>query len=76
MRVIFVVVLTMAACLLFWTGAINVKIGDLNTEANWFSKTGTVAVLVGFFCGLSERALSSAIAGRATAFVGGIAGSK
>ncbi len=33
LRVIFVVVLTMAACLLFWTGAINVKIGDLNTEA-------------------------------------------
>ena len=26
-RVVFVVVLTMAACLLFWTGAINVKIG-------------------------------------------------
>ena len=32
MRIVFVVVLTMAACLLFWTGAINVKICDLNTE--------------------------------------------
>jgi hypothetical protein len=76
MRVVFVVILTMAACLLFWTGAINVKIGDLNTEAAWFTKTGTVAILIGFFCGLSERALASAIAGRAAAFVGGVAGSK
>jgi hypothetical protein len=76
LRVIFVVVLTMAACLLFWTGAINLKIGELNTEAVSFSKIGTVAILVGFFCGLSERALSSAIAGRATAFIGGIAGGR
>lgn len=76
LRVIFVVVLTMAACLLFWTGAINLKIGDLNTEASAFSKLGSVALLIGFFCGLSERALSSAIAGRATAFVGGIAGGR
>ncbi len=76
LRIVFVIVLTMAACLLFWTGAINVKIGDLNTEAAWFTKAGTVAILIGFFCGLSERALASAIAGRASAFVGGIAGSK
>jgi hypothetical protein len=76
MRIIFVVVLTMAACLLFWTGAINLRIGDLNTEPAWFIKTGTVAMLIGFFCGLSERALASAIAGRASAFVGGVAGGK
>jgi hypothetical protein len=75
-RVIFVVVLTMATCLLFWTGAINVRIGDLNTEASWFSRAGSVAILVGFFCGLSERALASAIAGRAAAFVNGVSGSK
>lgn len=76
LRIVFVVVLTMAACLLFWTGAINVKVGDLNTEASWFSKTGSVAMLIGFFCGLSERALASAIAGRASAFIGGIARGK
>lgn len=76
LRILFVVLLTMAACLLFWTGAINVKIGDLNTEASWFSKVGTVAMLIGFFCGLSERALASALAGRASAFVGGVAGSR
>ena len=75
-RVIFVVVLTMATCLLFWTGAINVKVGDLNTEASWFSKVGTVAILIGFFCGLSERALASAIAGRASGFVSSVAGGK
>ena len=76
MRIVFVVVLTMAACLLFWTGAINVKIGDLNTESAWFIRAGTVALLIGFFCGLSERALASAIAGRSAAFVGGISGGK
>ena len=43
-RIVFVIVLTMAACLLFWTGAINVRIGDLNTEASWFSKAGSITV--------------------------------
>ena len=33
-------------------------------------------MLIGFFCGLSERALASAIAGRAAAFVSGVAGGK
>lgn len=76
LRIIFVVILALAACLLFWNDAINVKIGNLNTEPGIFKTNGTVALLIGFFCGLSERALALAISGRASSFVGGIAGSR
>lgn len=73
-RIIFVVALTLAACLLFWTGALNIAIGDLKTAPEQFSRAGTVALLIGLFCGLSERALATAIAGRAAAFVKGVGG--
>jgi hypothetical protein len=72
MRILFVIVLTMAACLLFWNGAINLEIGNLKTQAEPFRQSGSVALLIGLFCGLSERALATAIAGRAAAFVKGI----
>jgi hypothetical protein len=71
-RVIFVIALTMTACLLFWTGAMNIEIGLLKTGS--LKGDGEIAMLVGIFCGLSERALATAISGRATAFVKGIAG--
>ena len=74
MRIIFVIVLTMAACLLFWNGAVNLEIGNLKTQSEPFRQSGSVAFLIGLFCGLSERALATAIAGRAAAFVKGIAG--
>jgi hypothetical protein len=74
LRIIFVVTLTLTACLLFWTGAINLEIGALKTRADVFMISGSVALLVGLFAGLSERALATAISGRATAFVKGIAG--
>src|SRR5260370_26555438 len=73
-RVLFVFVLTMAACLLFWTGAINIEIGNLKTRPEAFKESGSIALLVGLFAGLSERALATAISGRAAAFVRGIAG--
>ncbi len=73
-RVIFVVGLTMIACLLFWTGVMNIEIGNLKTNAIAFSNTGSIALLIGMFCGLSERALATAISGRAAAFVKGIGG--
>jgi hypothetical protein len=73
-RLLFVVALTLTVCLLFWTGAINVKIGDLNTSPDSFKLMGSIAVLVGMFCGLSERTLATAISGRAAAFVRGVAG--
>ena len=75
MRILFVVVLALAACLLFWNSALTIEIGNMSTKAETFRGSGTVAVLIGLFCGLSERALATAIVGRAGTFVGSI-GSK
>lgn len=75
-RILFVVVLALAACLLFWNSALAIEIGGLSTKAETFRASGTIAVLIGLFCGLSERALATAIVGRAEAFVGGVAGGK
>jgi hypothetical protein len=74
MRILFVIVLTMAACLLFWNGAVNIEIGSLKTASDAFQHSGSIALLIGLFCGLSERALATAIAGRAAALVKGVAG--
>jgi hypothetical protein len=74
MRILFVMTLTMAACILFWHGAVNLEIGGLKTEANTFKNSGTVAFLIGLFAGLSERSLTTAITGRAAAFMKGISG--
>jgi hypothetical protein len=72
-RVIFVVTLTVVICLLFWTGAVNLEIGNLKTSglADPSSKLplGAISLLVGIFCGIAERALATAISGRAAAFV-------
>lgn len=77
-RVIFVVALTLTACLLFWTNAINVSIGDLQTAQLQKNATsavvGEIAVLVGIFCGIAERGLATAVSGRAAAFAKSIAG--
>jgi hypothetical protein len=70
LRVLFVVLLTLTACLLFWTQAMNIEIGMLKTSAF----KGSTSFLVGVFAGLSERALATAVSGRATALVKSIAG--
>jgi hypothetical protein len=70
MRIVFVIGLTMTACLLFWTGAMNIEIGLLKTTQFGGSK----AFLIGLFAGLAERALATAISGRAASFVRSIAG--
>jgi len=73
LRVIFVIFLTIVVCLLFWTGAMNIEIGNLRTgdlsNPNSTLPTGAIALLVGVFCGISERALTTAVSGRAAAFV-------
>jgi hypothetical protein len=69
-RVIFVIALTIAVCLLFWTGATNIEIGNLKTS----HFVGATSFLVGVFAGISERALATAISGRAAAFVKTAAG--
>jgi hypothetical protein len=68
-RIVFVIGLTLTACLLFWTGVMNIQIGDLKTNATEFMGRGSIAMLVGVLFGISERALATAISGRATAFV-------
>jgi hypothetical protein len=73
-RIIFVIALTLTACLLFWTGVMNIEIGNLRTNAAEFMQRGSIAMLLGVFFGISERALATAISGRATAFVRGVGG--
>jgi hypothetical protein len=72
LRILFVIALTTTACLLFWTGAMNIEIGQLKTNSAEFQRGGSIAFLIGLFGGLSERALATAISGRAAAFVKGI----
>jgi hypothetical protein len=76
LRVLFVMGLTLAAFLLFWTGALSIEVGDLKVNATGFKQVGSSALLVGIFFGIAERALATAIGGRAEAFVGGIAGGR
>lgn len=71
-RILFVIGLTLTACLLFWTEVMNIQVGDLKTNATEFMQTGSIAMLLGIFFGLSERVLATAISGRATTFVRGI----
>ena len=73
-RIIFVIALTLTACLLFWTGVMNIEIGNLKTNAAEFIQKGSIAMLLGVFFGISERALATAISGHATAFVRGVGG--
>ena len=73
-RIIFVIGLTLTACLLFWTGVMNIEIGNLKTNATELIHNGSVAMLIGVFFGISERALATAISGRAATFVRGIGG--
>jgi hypothetical protein len=69
-RVLFVIALTITACLLFVTGAMNIEIGQLKTA----SFVGPTALLIGVFFGIGERALATAISGRAASFVKGLGG--
>jgi len=76
-RVLLVIVLTVATFLLFWTGAINIQIGSLDTTdlRNPAALDGAIAVLIGVFCGIAERSLATVISGRASSFVTGLSSS-
>ena len=51
----------------------NIQIGDLKTNATDFMQKGSIAMLVGVFLGISERALSTATSVPcAAAFVRGV----
>ena len=76
LRILFVLGLTLVAYLLFWTGAIGIAVGNLRADVFGFKQSGSVAFLVGILCGLSERALATAISGRSASFVAGLSGAK
>lgn len=73
LRVLFVVLLTTVLLLLFWTGVMNIEIGALKTSDLGNPRTplpmGAIAFLIGAFAGMAERALATAMSGRAAAFV-------
>lgn len=70
-RIAFVMALTMTLGLMFWTEAFGISIGKMEVNHGIH---GSTALLVGIFCGLSERALAGAISSRAATFVKGVAG--
>lgn len=70
-RVAFVVGFTITLGLVFWTSAFTISVGDMKVAR---PISGATALLVGAFCGLSERALATAISSRAAAFVKGVGG--
>jgi hypothetical protein len=72
LRVLFVMGLTSLVGLLFWTGAVNLEVGDMKTIS--FKISGSISLLAGAFCGIAERSLATAISGRAAALVKGVAG--
>jgi hypothetical protein len=83
LRLLFVWGLTIVVVLIFFTGAMNVNIGDLKTTV--FAKTDAalgpfraeaIYLLVGLFCGIAERGLASAVSQRATDFVSTVGGAK
>ena len=67
LRLIFTGLLTLMLALMFRTGLVDVRIGAFAASA--FLQSGTIALLVGAFAGLSEKALPTAIASRATAIL-------
>lgn len=73
LRILFVILLTTVLLLLFWTGVMNIELGALKTGDLGKPQTplpmGAIAFLIGAFCGMAERALATAMSGRAAAFV-------
>ena len=70
MRLLFIGSLTMLLGLLVTFDVVDVKLGGF-TARNIVSDPD-VAFLIGAFCGISESALPGSIAGKASAFIGGI----
>lgn len=71
LRVVFVAAITVFVGLLIWTKAVNASVAGLQLDA--FRTSGSVALLLGTFCGLSERALSSALKNNADTIAAGVA---
>ena len=66
MRVAFVTALTSLVGLILWTGFLTFSIGGVQVAA--FRTNGSIALLLGALCGLSERALSTALVNQSNSF--------
>ena len=87
-RLLFVLGLTLVVMLIFYNGVMNLQIGDLNTtlldgipgkpdgQTGKVPSLPAISLLVGLFCGIAERGLSSAVSLRATDFASSIGGNK
>jgi len=87
-RLLFVLGLTLVVMLIFYNGVMNLQIGDLNTtlldgipgkpdgQTGKVPSLPAISLLVGLFCGIAERGLSSAVSLRATYFASSIGGNK
>jgi hypothetical protein len=73
LRVLFMIGLTAVIGLLFWTDAVSVGIGGLQS-ASALREHGAAALLVGLLGGIAERALSTAVSRRAADFAASLAG--
>lgn len=74
-RILFVIVLTTIVGLLFWTDLVAVTVGKFTTDFDGAANRD-VAFLIGAFCGLSERSMSSAVARRADDFATSVGGAQ
>lgn len=71
LRLIFTGVLTVILALIFVTGMADVRVGTF--AASSLVRSGTVALLLGAFAGLAEKALPSAVLSRASSVVSAVA---
>jgi hypothetical protein len=67
-RIAIVIVLSAIVVLMLGLKLFSVKLGEFDTN----SLNPDSALLIGFLCGLSERALASNVVAQATTFIGGM----
>jgi hypothetical protein len=70
LRLIFTGVLTTILALVFATGVADVEVGSF--KASGLMHSGSVAILLGAFAGLAEKALPSAVMSRASSVVSAV----
>jgi hypothetical protein len=67
LRLLFTGLLTVILSLIFLTGVADVEVGSF--QASSLLDSGTVALLLGAFAGLAEKALPSAVLSRASSVI-------
>lgn len=70
LRLVFTGVLTTILALVFATGVADVEVGSFSASA--LMRSGAVALLLGAFAGLSEKALPSAVMARAESVIAAV----